>query len=166
MTADVDHFVTLVREYAATVDRAASSLAFDFARRCAVILPQIYVAGLQLPDIEVNDSSVSERSVASPMREISRLFGRYDCYHEFYDPYEESEPVVGSLGDDLGDIYVDLADPLRTYDAGKVADAIWEWKFSLQGHAGDHLVDALRAIHRLVHDRMPPDYVAETTGAG
>jgi len=166
MATEVEYFVTLVRDYVALIENASASMAFEFTRRCAVILPKVYAAALDLPDLEVSDNFDIERSVASPMAEICRLFGRYDCYHEFYDPYEEAEAVMGSLGDDLADIYLDLANPLRAYDQGHVAEAIWEWKFSMQQHFGDHLVDAMRALHRLVHHRMPPDYVAEAPRAG
>ena len=90
------------------------------------------------------------------------MLGKYDAYHEVFDPYVDEAPVVGLISDDLADIYLDLVSPLVAFEAGRVNDAIWEWRFGLRGHCGDHLVDTMRAIHRLVHNHMPHDYVADT----
>ena len=117
---------------------------------------------MELPDVEpTTDDLSSEGNVASPMTTLQPLFGRYDGYFEVYDPYVEDEPVMSSLADDLADIYLDLARPLGAFDTGNVADAVWSWRFNVRGHCGDHLVDALRAIHRLVNDHMPSDYVPD-----
>ena len=98
--------------------------------------------------------------VESPVHRPGHLLGRHDSYFEVFDPYVDEPPVVGSLADDLADIYLDLARPLRLFDRGRVADATWEWVFSMRSHCGDHLVDALRATHRALNSHMPSDYVA------
>ena len=63
------------------------------------------------------------------------------------------------------DVYVELARPLRLLESGRVADATWDWAFGIRGHCGDHLVDALRAIHRALNSHMSSDYVAEGDAA-
>jgi hypothetical protein len=55
----------------------------------------------------------------------------------------------------------DLGNSLVTFDAGNQAQAIWQWKFDIAGHCGDHIVDALRSIHRAVSDHMSPDYAPD-----
>jgi hypothetical protein len=75
---------------------------------------------------------------------------------EVFDPYAEPPEavVLGSLADDVGDIYLDLADGLELWAAGNLAAAVWEWRFGLESHWGQHLTGALRAIHALAlkHD--------------
>ena len=160
MNNNVDTFVRLVREYLLVIDRAADSTPHSLLGSCARLLPRIYSAAMELPDVEPEtDDLSSEGDAVSPMPTLQPLFGRYDGYFEVYDPYVEDEPVMSSLADDLADIYLDLARPLGAFDAGHVADAVWSWRFNVRGHCGDHLVDALRAIHRLVNDHMPSDYV-------
>jgi hypothetical protein len=147
----------LVREYLGLIDRASDLPPYELLDRCAKLLPRIYVAGLELPDIEPDDAA-GPPSVDSPIATLATRLGRYDHYWEVFDPYVDEPAVVGSLSDDLADIYIDLAAALLEYDAGRIANAHWMWRFDLHGHAGDHLVDALRALHRLMHDRMKPDF--------
>jgi uncharacterized protein DUF5063 len=146
--------VPLVREYVALLDRAREMKPHALLLACGKLLPRIYSAGLALPDIDPDDSA-AEASVPSP---TLPSLGRFDLYSEIYDPYVDEPPVMGSLADDLSEIYADLATPLREFDAGRVANAIWSWRFNITSHCGDHLVDALRAIHRAVNAHMPSDY--------
>ena len=121
---------------------------------------RIYAAGLVLPDVEPESERVDARTTESPLRRLGALLGRYDSYLEIYDPYEEGEPVHGLISDDLADVYLDLVEPLAAFESGRVQDAVWSWRFNIRGHCGDHIVDAMRAIHRLIHLHMPEDYVA------
>jgi hypothetical protein len=154
-----DEFSVLVREYKALVEGAGQLTAHGFLYSCARALPRIYAAGIDLPDLEPRDIDVPP-SVESPMRHLRALLGPYDNYFEIFDPYEEQEAVRGLISDDLAGIYLDLVNPLRDFEAGRIGDAVWTWKVNVRGHCGDHIVDAMRAIHRLVHNHLPPDYVA------
>ena len=162
---DVDDFIALVREYIHLVERAGGTQAHAFLQACARVLPRIYATGLALPNVEPGNDDAAP-VVVSPLARVRSLLGRYDSYWEVFDPYVDESPVVGSLADDLAGIYMDLATPLAAFDAGRTADAVWEWSFNLRGHCGDHLVDAMRAIHRAVNDHMPPEYVAGSDTAG
>ena len=150
---NTEHFVRLVREFIEVVNGADWSHALSVLESCARILPRIYAAGLELPTVEPTDADVM-----CDVRRPTFNFGRYDMYWEIFDPYIQEQPVIGSLADDLGDIYLDLARPLKAYDAGQHLDAVWQWKFNIQGHCGDHLVDAMRAIHRLINGRIPAEF--------
>lgn len=164
MTTLVDDFVALVREYVALVDRANAGSAYAFLRSCASVLPRIYATGLDLPDSSPTGDE-TEPVIESPLRRLGDLLGRYDTYSEVFDPYIDEPPVSVSLADDLADVYLELARPLRVFDNGRVADATWDWAFAIRGHCGDHLVDALRAIHRALNSHMPFDYVADGDAA-
>lgn len=153
-------FVALVREYKALVDSAPQRTAHSFLLACARVLCRLYAAGLDLPHVEPTENDIVE-SAESPDKRISALLGMYDYYLEVFDPYQNEQPVGGLISDDLADIYLDLVNPLRAYDEGRHLDAVWQWRFNLGTHCGNHMVDTMRAIHRLVHDHMPDDYVAD-----
>jgi hypothetical protein len=155
----LDGFVSLIREYKALVDGAPTSTAHRFLSACAALLPRIYAAGISLPDTQPDSENVV-RTAESPTAALSTLLGRYDPYLEIFDPYVQEEPVHGVISDDLADIDLDVVNPLISFDAGHVNDAVWQWRFNVRGHCGDHIVDTMRAIHRLVHDHMPDDSVA------
>ena len=62
-------------------------------------------------------------------------------------PVPPEEPVVGSLTDDIADIYRDVIPGLREYELGRRAQAVWEWGFGLRHHWGEHATGAIRALH-------------------
>lgn len=165
----VEKFVTLTRDYVALVDACASGSLRDFLVACARLLPQIYAVGIELPDPELpeDDFELPPDELKSPMSAIGELLGKYDEYAEVFDPVIDREFLLTHLSDDLADIYSDLLVPLRWWDRGGGAartQAVWQWKFNITGHCGDHLVDALRPIHRLVYDHLNPDYGASVAG--
>lgn len=58
------------------------------------------------------------------------------------------EVSLGSLADDLADIWRDLRAGLDALEGGSQwQDVAWEWRFGLQTHWGRHAVEALRALH-------------------
>src|SRR5688572_14682845 len=133
----METFVRLVREYLNLVDGCATSTPRDFLHTCAVLLPQIYSAGIQLADVELPEKEFESgpRTFESPMSRIGTLLGKYDQYAEVFDPVFDREFLLTHLSDDLADIYGDLREPLEIYDVGGEADlveAAWRWKFNLQ----------------------------------
>ncbi len=165
MDKNLEQFIALSREYISTVDNISEqTMPHDFLSKCLLLLPQIYALGLQLPDVEPEISDVSNSNFAYPTSSIMKILGKYDLYNEVFDPVFDEDIVTSSISDDLADIYKDLKDPLSEYDCGKENDAVWAWRFNILGHCGDHIVDTLRAIHRLVNDHMPMDYNANENG--
>ena len=165
MHKNLEQFISLVREYISTLEGISNkTVPHSFLSKCRLLLLQIYTLGVQLPDVEPEEIEFSKNDYPSPISSIEILLGKYDMYNEVFDPIYDNEIVGASLSDDLADIYQDLKDPLIDFDNNKKNDAIWSWKFNIQGHCGDHLVDSLRAIHRLVNDHMPEDYNAHENG--
>lgn len=113
-------------------------------RELAQLIGAVYVHGLGLPDVE----DTSTRDVA-PVEALGWAMPTpVDVYWEMFDPYELTEPVAGSLSDDVRDIYADLMRGLWLYDQPDVRwqAAVWEWRFNMAIHWGSHAVDALRAL--------------------
>ena len=63
-------------------------------------------------------------------------------------------PINGSLADDLAGIYCDLRPGLDAWGASDAATRtaiVWDWRITYESHWGHHVIDAMRAIHALLH---------------
>ena len=164
----VSRFVEVATKYRDLVDRAAAAV--DLLAGAETLLPALYVAALELPDVEASDEREADAVPHEAWREVfgrlQEVLGLYATYREVYDPVAVSdpagaidtanEPVIGNLADDLADIWRDLEVGLRIWPTSAESmrnGIVWEWRESFKSHWGQHLVDALRAIHwwRYVH---------------
>ena len=114
-------------------------------------LMEIYSAAFLLPDYtpETEYPSVNDSEGVTPLR-IHLDF--QTTYWEVFDPIEEQESVCSDLIDDFTDIFNDLQRGICEYDAGRIGNAVFEWKFGFNNHWGQHVVDAIRALHALRTD--------------
>ena len=93
---------------------------------------------------------------------LARLLDSVDTYTYNFDPYVP-EIVQGQLSDDLTSIATDLANGLRHFRSGNVAEALWWWQFSYLASWGESASAALRALQSVVaHDRLDTDFEGET----
>ena len=114
----------------------------------------LYAAALELPppftegvSTELPEVSPRTGSVEIVRARAARL--PLQLYWEIFDPLESPpvEPVAGSIADDIGDIFQDVASGLALFESGRHADALWEWAFNFQVHWGRHAAGAVRALH-------------------
>ncbi len=147
MRADaVDVFADQVREYCDFI-KIISALALpDRLAAARLHLLKLYASALSLPAMPDAGEVDAGASPDQPHGWVG--FEQKDFYWEVFDPYEQSEPVCGSLSDDLLDVYRDLQRGLALWDADHKKEAVWEWRFNFDFHWGDHAIDALRALHR------------------
>lgn len=124
------------------------------ARGALVRLTRLYLVALDLPPAwsdELTDQPDVGRVGGEECRVVAFACRRlpFDLYGEVFDPLPvpPDEPVVGSLTDDITDIYRDVITGLREYEAGRRAQAVWEWGFGLRHHWGEHATGAIRALH-------------------
>ena len=112
------------------------------------------------------DQPEAERVGDDEWRAVAVACGRlpFEFYGEVFDPLPvpPEEPVVGSLADDLCDIYRDVVTGLRAYEAGLRAHAVWEWGFGFRHHWGEHATGAIRALHCWLADNALDRLAAET----
>ena len=122
----------------------------------------LYAAALELPPPftkgmsgEVADVEPTEGSLALVIARASKL--PVQIYWEIFDPITDApeEPVAGSLVDDLGDIYRDVARGLVLFESGEHAEALWQWGFNFRIHWGGHATGALRAMHAYLTKEAP-----------
>jgi len=147
--ARTEAFASAAAEFCKLVDGAPSLAVPGFCRELARSLSNLCALALDLPEVEPTERE-HERA---PARPIQVAFGNDDHYREVFDAYSEDEPVLGSLADDLGDIYADLRRGLDVFRGGTEDDArdgAWEWRFSFFSHWGEHATSALRALYWLL----------------
>jgi hypothetical protein len=142
-------FVEVARDFCAIVAEHASIPAAQFLHRVHLVFPRLYSGALLLPRASADapdcDSTSTRPALYDSLRE---QLGDLDFYREIFDPHQlAQEPVVGSLSDDIADIYGELAGALECWDAGNREGALGAWRFGFQSHWGRHLTSALRALH-------------------
>ncbi len=134
------------------------------------LLIDLYAAGHKLSPISIkysNDFICDKASLSIDKKEnkhnISNL-GTKAFYWEIFDPYfkeskqseEDIKPILGSLIDDLNDIYHDLKVELFKINHvgtnAAIEDALWHLKWGFNAHWGNHCIDALRALHYLDYE--------------
>jgi hypothetical protein len=101
---------------------------------------------------EVGDDPEASLRVTDDERQIVYLAARkipLGYYSEIFDPLSVplQEGVVGDLADDFADIYREVVEGLRLYDAGYHEQAHWQWVFGFSSHWGEHATSAIRVLH-------------------
>ena len=144
---EVTAFVLAAERYCAFIEHAHTLSLAERLTTARQHLLELYAAGVALPDAEPPEGFDAGPNPPAP--EGFPGFARFDTHWKVFDPYVDEPPVAGSLSDDLLDIYFDVHRGLALWDSeAPNAAAIWEWRFHLDTHWGDHAVDALRALHR------------------
>jgi hypothetical protein len=93
---------------------------------------------------------------------LARLLDPVETYTYNFDPYAP-EIVEAQLSDDLTAVATDLANGLRHYRTGNVAEALWWWQYSYVADWGNLASAALRALQSVVaHDRLDLEFEIET----
>lgn len=157
----VRHFVDSAVSFCQLVENQQALTVSEFTRQVIEILPRLYVAALNLPEVEVTTDeplpSATQQLHAGQLHiEIADKLDPYNIYWEALNLFaylEEESNGAGDIADDLVDIYCDLKRGLASYSEGTEGhslDAVWDWKFHFDIHWGKHLVDALRVLHRIV----------------
>ena len=123
------------------------------ARQALVRITNLYMAALRLPPAWADDVENKSDCPRLEKTENSKIVAYsaipFDMYAEVFDPLiiPPEEPVIGSIVDDVIDIYRDVVTGLRAFEGGDMANARWEWGFNFAHHWGEHATGAIRALH-------------------
>jgi hypothetical protein len=170
---DVEEFAQQIADQAESYLVALQAISREEADSSAVPLlllevSQILLAGARLgaqSDFGVEEEfqpDVGPDPDLDAMRErLAALLDGVDAYVYNFDPYDP-ELVGAKLSDELTSIATALANGLRHFRAGNVAEALWWWQFSYVAHWGNEASGALRALQSIVsHDRLDTDIEGE-----
>lgn len=156
---NTDRFADEVRRYRDWLiegdDEGEEAAYAAFVRLSCLLAAALALPGLEFETPEIDAADVSDDERQRAYDAAGRL--PLDLYEDISDPSPESttEPVVGSLSDDLADIYRDVVRGLLAYDVKDVEAAIWEWRFHLAHHWGSHATAAISVLHRWLRANAP-----------
>jgi len=170
---DIEDFAQQIADQAESYLVALQAISREEAGGSAVPLlllevSQILLAGARLgaqSDFGVEEEfqpDVGPDPDLDAMRErLASLLDGVDAYVYNFDPYDP-ELVGAKLSDELTSIATALANGLRHFRAGNVAEALWWWQFSYVASWGNEASGALRALQSIVsHDRLDTDIEGE-----
>jgi hypothetical protein len=158
---NVLEFVTVAKEYCAMVEGHSSLPIKQFMNRMQKIFPLLYIKASLLPvlgdaELEETEKFVSEIDYNFLLNKLSSRLGRFDSYQEVFDAgmqYSEA-PIVGSVAENICDIYQDIKDFLMNYRIGStdvMEAAMYECQNNFENYWGQRLVNGMRAIHNLIY---------------
>jgi Domain of unknown function (DUF5063) len=124
-SAALREFASLAGDYCRTIERHADFAGPEFLAKVHILLPNLYAAGLALPDTGIlypagddEDDEDADYEITEPnpdrighdewrrlYHSIQSLVGPRNFYREVFDPYEplSEQEVTGSIADDLVD---------------------------------------------------------------
>ena len=160
---EVLNFVDLARRYCEVVEQQSDHRVGDLIRLFRSSLADLYGAAARLPEVEAGEQYVhgvgcSTAQWRSYYESLGSRLGDDRHYRLIFDPLDpaDKKPVIGDLADDLVDVYADLKNGLELWDrvgSDFKAEAVWNWRFLWGSHWGRHALEALRAIHEMLHGR-------------
>ena len=132
-----------------------------FSDRLSRILAELVYAVLRIPDDGLADAG-AENYERRDYDEIRAALPQlpFQHYREIFDAFdwEDDEPVVGDLYDDLADIYRDLSEGLFIHQHVSNTEAERYWRQSFRYHWGEHATSALRALY-WAHRNQPYEFL-------
>lgn len=168
---EIVDFVDNARRYCEQIERTEKTRE-KWMRLVLGSLADLYAAGLKLPSPELPDKDILPsgpyRMTHDEWKEIaehiSGVLGELDVYKRYFKcapPWEkdDDEVTMGTLWDDLADVYRDVHSGLRAWDAGNDAylpEVVFEWRCTLGYHWGRHATNAMRALHERVLEGYGP----------
>lgn len=123
------------------------------ARECLSRIAALYTGALALPELPfpTGEECESDRVDDDEWGRVSRAASRlpFDLYGmDAFDATQlTGETCLGSICDDVADIYRDVVSALRADRIGRRLEAVWQWRFNFQAHWGDHAIGAMHALH-------------------
>lgn len=154
VTATIQDFISEARQYCALIEGSqAQKNSWTFANECLRSVLPLYSAALALPETDPGNNHALDIGIGhadwQAMRtSVAEKLSR-DVYWEIFEPLEAQLPeaVVGSIPDDLVDIWRDVKPAsLVKVNAGA---AVWDWRFSMETHWARHAVGVASALTAL-----------------
>lgn len=149
----------IATEYFKVIEKSTLLSRRQFLERAQGLVADLYRLALSLPRVEPDTADWPRDRISNEQwwvifNQLSQRLREANIYWLVFDPAEpkDHEAITQTLSDDLADIYRDLkncmpSDGFEAFDS----DALWSLRFSFETHWGHHAVNALAAIHALLH---------------
>jgi Domain of unknown function (DUF5063) len=130
-----------LRRHSATIEGAEASDPAVFVHGCFRLISTLLAQVVDLEDVDGDSDTypISNERYNGIVRVLKRRFAEHEHYRMVFDPYEnKEEPILGSISDDLADIWREIARGLEALRNGAAENAIAHWRFSFACHWGCH----------------------------
>ncbi len=137
------------------------------AREALIRITSLYIAGLELPQPIAGGAENGDGVDSLPGSDVSKVKGHggipFDYYRVVFDPHKipPEEAILGSLDDDILDIFRDVVTGLRVFESGNRSAALWEWGIHFKNHWGRHAVCAIHSLHVWLTENAPEHLSAD-----
>ncbi len=152
VASEVAVFAEVAKRFCETMETPPTSPAANL-RQLQVLLAELHLAALRLPDLSSDESAPELNSDGSKIAD-GRLSLPCDFYWDVFEPLaaDPESPVGNSTADDLSDIYDNVKLGLLHWEQGFPQEACWQWRFLFHFHWGEHLTGFLRALYWAVRE--------------
>ena len=159
---EVIEFTAVANEYCNFLETSSEYSGEQVLLFMQRLLPLIYSKSLGLPVVETvleasQEKFVTEEAWQAIFDGLLIKLGESNDFPEIFDNrISDSElPVIGSISENLADIFQDLKDYLVIYSMGTtdlMNDALWECRENFILNWGGKLLSTLRAIHNALQN--------------
>lgn len=158
----VEMFKCTAERYCQLIESHENLSSEEFLTQCAVLVSRLFSDAIALPMVPIDDDEVevvdclTHEQWDALRRVVMMKLGGATLYWTVFEPYTEEPPTLGSLDDDLADIYRDLKAPLLIYGMTERHSraAVWQWRFGFTSHWGQHCAWALPAIYSKLKETL------------
>jgi hypothetical protein len=156
---DTIEFVTVSLEFCSFMERVGETDAKELVDKCSKLLPLLYLKAILIPVVSEEEywdleESVTEEGYNALHDKLAIILGKHDVYlsAEMHEMKYSDTPVAASIGEDLADMYQDLANFLFVYREGVeeyMGDALSKCRYAFDTYWGARLLSCLGAMHPL-----------------
>lgn len=160
---DVVEFVTVAVEYCVYLEQGARRKRSQLVDTMQKLLPLLYLKASMLPDLEEDDTYLSEQLVTEAdydavRNTVAQIMGEQDDYLDVFveDMKYSAEPIRKNISEDLADIYQSVRNFVGIYKMGvedTMYGALSEVAYDFRLNWGQTLVNTLRAIHDVKYNQ-------------
>jgi hypothetical protein len=152
-------FLTVANEYCLFTEKAEMYSQEDIALYYLKICPLLYLKGILLPEVEGDESEITERYLTEENYEIifqalRKKFGETDTYWCIDDEgKEENATKKSSISEQIADVYQDMKDFVMLYQKNTQAareNAVAECRRLFETHWGTAIVNMQQALHKII----------------
>ena len=159
-TKEVLEFAAVGVKFASLLEQASSLGERAFIQEAILVLPQLYLSTLRLPDYlyspeeDYIEEFVTEETYEGVRLRVAELLGEKDSFLscQAEEMQYSDTPLAAFVSEYLADVYqqtVNLLGILRDENEEALPAAIGRCLFHFHSYYGLHLLEALTALHRL-----------------
>lgn len=157
---EVLEFAAVGVKFASLLEQASSLGERAFIQEAILVLPQLYLSTLRLPDYlyspeeDYIEEFVTEETYEGVRLRVAELLGEKDSFLscQAEEMQYSDTPLAAFVSEYLADVYqqtVNLLGILRDENEEALPAAIGRCLFHFHSYYGRHLLEALTALHRL-----------------